>query len=71
MTEEKKKRVRTDKLRNREREYKDRTLRQFTFKLRRNEDADLIEAYEGIENKREFMREVLRRYIEESKTEEQ
>ena len=68
MTEEKpkRKRVRTDALRKRENEYKDRTLRSFNFKLRREEDAELIEIYESIENKREFIRDSLRRYAEEN-----
>ena len=69
MTEEKprRKRERTDEVRKKENEYKQRTLREFTFKLNREKDADLIEAYENIDNKREFIREALRRYIAEQK----
>lgn len=40
-------------------------VQQFNFKLRRTEDAELIEIYENIPNKANFIREALRRYAEE------
>lgn len=68
MTEEKpkRKRVRTEALRKRENAYKNRTLKAFTFKLNREKDADLIEIYENISNKMDFIRDALRRYAEEN-----
>ncbi len=74
MTEEKKKKSNyTDKKREYDNKYKAEYQKQFNFKLSRKSDADLIEVYENIPDKIEFIRDALRRYAAEHnmKTEEQ
>lgn len=71
MTE--RKRIRSDKDRAYNTKYKKEHTVLCTFRLNRDKDQDLIDAFRSIPNKGEFFREVLRNYIKEAdnKTEDQ
>ena len=60
------KRVRSDKEKARNIEYKRIHLKQFNFKLNKEKDADIIAIYENLPDKTAFIREALYRYAAEN-----
>lgn len=64
--------AKSDSKREYDNQYHREKMRQLNVRLHAVYDADLIEIYEGIPNKADFLRDAIRRYAEENniKTEE-